>query len=57
MGRVMSLGKEQREPVRWGKAIEGVAQRVRNANPNFKIQPYLTDWQRPKGLLTAQAGG
>lgn len=56
MGRVMSLGKEQREPVRWGKPIEGVARRDRNANPNFKIQPHLTDWQRPKRLITAQVG-
>lgn len=50
----MSLGKEQREPVRWGTVIEEVAPRDRNANPNFKIQPHLTDWQRSQGLTRAQ---
>lgn len=52
----MSLWKEQKESVRWGKVIEEVAYGDRNASPIFKIQPHLTDCQRPKCLLTAQAG-
>lgn len=50
MGRVISLEKEQKQPVRWGKGIYEVAHSDRNANSNCKI------WPRPEDLVTAQVG-
>lgn len=50
MGRVISLEKEQKEPVRWGEGTYEVAHSDRSANPNCKI------WPRPEDLVTAQGG-